>query len=208
MGALLGLARPATADVIELKTGQRVEGSFKGADQTAVRIEIGGQVLTFKPEQVRAIYYGAAPAVASGSSSVAQAAMWALKGLQSVTTGAASLTYEQYAVRVLDAKVVVDRYLETPEARGGARDKVSEAMHFSALATNVENRRRRMGTEVTEIAPDKAVEACPQMQQFMKSHKLRDGVTVLWTMDVMPVIWSCASEKIAEAERLMGATGK
>ena len=58
---LLAFSHAASAEVIELKTGERVEGAFKGADATSVRIEIGNQVLTFKPEQVRAIYYGAAP---------------------------------------------------------------------------------------------------------------------------------------------------
>ena len=50
------------ADVVELKTGQRIEGTFKGADDASVRIEVGGQVVTFTPEQVRAIYYGSSPA--------------------------------------------------------------------------------------------------------------------------------------------------
>ena len=53
---------PVSADVIELRTGERVEGTFKGADDSAVRIEIDGRLVTFAPAQVRAIYYGSAPA--------------------------------------------------------------------------------------------------------------------------------------------------
>ena len=30
---------PVSADVVELRNGQRVEGTFKGADDSAVRIE-------------------------------------------------------------------------------------------------------------------------------------------------------------------------
>ena len=38
-----------SADVIELRTGQRVEGTFKGADDSAVKIEIDGRIVTFAP---------------------------------------------------------------------------------------------------------------------------------------------------------------
>jgi len=54
---------PVSADVIELRTGERVEGTFKGADDSAVRIEIDGRLVTFAPAQVRAIYYGSAPSM-------------------------------------------------------------------------------------------------------------------------------------------------
>ena len=40
---------PVSADVIELRTGQRVEGTFKGADDSAVKIEIDGRIMTFAP---------------------------------------------------------------------------------------------------------------------------------------------------------------
>ncbi len=63
------------ADVIELKTGQRVEGTFKQATPAGVVIEVGGQPITFEQEKVRAIYFGPAPppqaqpsALAEGSS--------------------------------------------------------------------------------------------------------------------------------------------
>jgi hypothetical protein len=47
--------RPVAADVIELRTGGRVEGTFKGADDSAVRIEIDGRIVTFAPAQVMKI---------------------------------------------------------------------------------------------------------------------------------------------------------
>ena len=49
---------PVWADVVELRNGQRVEGTFQGADDSAVRIEVGGHIMTFAPAEVRAIYYG------------------------------------------------------------------------------------------------------------------------------------------------------
>src|SRR5262245_23030437 len=60
------LAAPGLAlavDVVELKSGQRVEGSFKSADEIAVRIDVGGRIVTFKPHDVHAIYYDVERAV-------------------------------------------------------------------------------------------------------------------------------------------------
>lgn len=51
-----GTARFVWGDVIELKTGQRVEGNFKQATPNGVVIEVGGQDIRFKTDQVRAIY--------------------------------------------------------------------------------------------------------------------------------------------------------
>ena len=75
---------PVSADVIELRTGERVEGTFKGADDSAVRIEIDGRIVTFAPAQVRAIYYGSAPACDAGGPVERDEAIGALEGLRSV----------------------------------------------------------------------------------------------------------------------------
>lgn len=60
--ALFVGATPAYADVIELKTGQRVEGTLKQATPASVSVEVGGQTITFTGDKVRAIYFGVAPA--------------------------------------------------------------------------------------------------------------------------------------------------
>jgi hypothetical protein len=49
---------------VELKSGEKVEGTVKRADENAVKIEVGGQMVTFKREKVRAIYYTMTPAAA------------------------------------------------------------------------------------------------------------------------------------------------
>ena len=38
---------PARADVVELKDGRRVEGTFRGASPAIVAIEVGGRTTTF-----------------------------------------------------------------------------------------------------------------------------------------------------------------
>jgi len=81
----------AWADVVELKTGQRVEGTFKLATPAGVVIEVGGQTITFEPEKVRAIYFGSAPSPQAAPSALG-GALQALKGLQSVTRGGVRAT--------------------------------------------------------------------------------------------------------------------
>ena len=99
----------AFADVVELKTGQRIEGTLKQATPASVSIEVGGQVVTFSGEEVRAIYYGSASNAKPSSGSASAEAVMALKTRQSVASG--NPTYGDYAPRVTDAKIVADRYL-------------------------------------------------------------------------------------------------
>src|SRR2546422_7652991 len=135
----IGAASTAWSDVVELKTGQRVEGTLKQADQTAVTVEVGGQTIIFKAEQVRAVYYGAAPSATTSSSpsvssSAAAEALRALKGLQSVTT--AGVTYRDYGPRVQDAKIIVDRFVQDQSTGDpGVRSAIGGAMNYYVLAS-------------------------------------------------------------------------
>jgi len=55
---VLGFGTVASADIVELKTGQKVEGVLKQVNSAAVTVEVGGQLVSLKREQVRAIYLG------------------------------------------------------------------------------------------------------------------------------------------------------
>ena len=117
----------ALADVVELTTGQRVEGTFQQATPRGVSIEVGGQTITFEQEKVRAIYFGSAPAAAVPPSP-AREALLSLKALQSVTR--AGIAYREYSQRVNDAKIQVDRVLD--ELPGDALDL--NALHQNLYA--------------------------------------------------------------------------
>ena len=112
VASLLLCTQLSWADVVELKTGQRIEGTFKQATPTGVVIEVGGQTIRFDREKVRAIYFGSAPPgqvspAISGSTERAKRALDAVRALQSATR--AGVNYREYSARVLDAKVSVDR---------------------------------------------------------------------------------------------------
>jgi hypothetical protein len=130
--ALCLTAVPAIADVVELKTGQRVEGTLKQADQASVRVEVGGQVITFKPDQVRAVYYGLAPAAGPPATKPGARALTALKGLKSVAE--AGTVYRDYVTWAADAKVEVDRDADVSPELSAA---LAGTMNYYVLARNV-----------------------------------------------------------------------
>jgi hypothetical protein len=51
----------ATADVVELANGERVEGAAVRTSPDHVTIQVGGRTVIFGREQVRAVYFGPAP---------------------------------------------------------------------------------------------------------------------------------------------------
>ncbi len=60
-GLLLFVPLSAWADVVELTTGERVEGAGVRASPDHVTIQVEGRTLILDRERVRAIYFGAPP---------------------------------------------------------------------------------------------------------------------------------------------------
>ncbi len=58
---LLLMALVASAHVVELKNGQRIEGNLKVATSDRIVVEVGGQDIILQADRVRAIYFGAGP---------------------------------------------------------------------------------------------------------------------------------------------------
>jgi hypothetical protein len=205
--ALVLAAVPALADVVELKTGQRVEGTLKQADQATVTIEVGGQAIIFKAEQVRAMYYGSAPSTAPVAEPASDA-LRALKALQSAAT--AGVTYRDYAPRVTDAKIQVDRYLAGKPA-GPERLPISKAMDFYVLASSAWNAKvSKSGYD--EVGGSPLVAECPALAELMRRTDANTSVRTLGQATIrgisisisgVPDIWQCASAQLAEAEKLL-----
>jgi hypothetical protein len=203
---------PVAADVIELRTGERVEGTFKGADDSAVRIEIDGRIVTFAPAQVRAIYYGSAPASTRAPLVERDEALGALEGLRSVArTG---VTYREYAPRVSEAQLVVDRYLQKEDGAPSIKGAIADSFHFYALAGTAWNAGLSRGNYAT-VGTDAALARCAHAQRVIAESKRKspfiwrakgagEGATtgMVIATDGIAALWSCASDKLAEAEKL------
>ena len=206
------------ADVVELKTGPRVQGTLKQATPAGVVIEVGGETITIEPEKVRAIYFESPP---SGPSqpSVRDEAMQALKGLHAATRG--GITYTEYARQFTAAKSVVDRYLQEPTEPGSreVRAAMAEAMRYYGLASAAWNARVARG-DYSMAGADPIIEKCPELKRVVDEAYAERAKTPSYVRSTptsaltayddgravaahLPVVWSCAANKIVEAERLM-----
>jgi len=201
-------------DTIELKTGERIEGTFKQATSAGAVIEVGGQTITIPLEKVQAIYFGVVPARTVAGPSPSQEALDTLKALRSVTTS--GISYSEYAPRVLDARIKVDRYLSSP-AKDPARSAIELAMRYYELASEA----WRMGVLAVDvgktIVEDPSLAACTALKAAAPSmvtrnpipseDKLKNPVVIgIYVGEHPAVLWACASEQVAQAERFLAPT--
>ncbi len=200
-----------SADTVELKTGESLQGAFRQADTTRVVIEAAGQTIDIPFEKVRAIYLGATRASSEGNSSPIREALDALKALRSVTQSGVML--RDYSPRVLDAKVKVDRYLSSSDdASAELPSAIRAAMNAYELAL-----RAFPGhwSSDTGASPDPyLLKKCPFLPKAIESAKLAQAMQNLGITDTngaglvngeppyLPM-WSCAAIQISEADRLL-----
>src|SRR5262249_32136806 len=141
--------RPASADVLQLQSGERIEGVVREYTPAGVVIEIAEQSIRFEASAVRAIYFGQIPLVATAPAPSASpqpstsaspqpstppsaaGVLQLMKSLRPGATGNARLS--EYQARVLAAAPVVDLYL-AGLAPGTGADAVRDAMRYHELA--------------------------------------------------------------------------
>jgi hypothetical protein len=197
-------------DTIELKTGERIEGTFKQATSAGAVIEVGGQSITIPLEKVQAIHFGAVPARTVAGPALSELAIDALKALRSVTES--GISYRDYAPRVLDTRVKVDKYLSSPANDAKALQKAIEtAMREYELAGQSWNRQGDL-SRWSNLDPD-LLKTCPAVGKVAENMKLATSFQVLGMVEEAekrvtvdgqsaPVaLWKCASAQVAEAER-------
>jgi hypothetical protein len=147
-------------------------------------------------------------------------AIQALRAMQSVTR--AGVTYQEYGRRMLDAKIQVDSFLRGMAGGNPAvRSAIEEAMAFYVLASEVweqKLQREIYAQVVTEILlRDRRLLRCQTysrvLQQVteewrsfpdlsMEMIRIKFGVQA---SDIIQSAWSCASERISEAEQLVAS---
>jgi hypothetical protein len=214
---LLSLSSLLLCDVVELKTGERLEGTFKQATSAGVIIEVGGQSINMPLVKVKAIYFGSAKATAVSPKGTSSAeVMDALKALRSITHSA--LAFQDYAPRVLDCKIKVDKYLSTSgngtrELRTAIRLAMREyELASQAWDTSFPGHGDLSMWKATEanLDPD-MLKTCSLVKQVVDRLQLTSSFHVLGMGDVTTVdgkpahaiLWQCAADQVAEAERLL-----
>jgi hypothetical protein len=204
-------------DTVELKTGERVEGTFRQAGASGVVIEVAGQAITLPSEKVQAIYFGAAKPLAASPAAppASQEALDAIKALRSIT--GSGIAFRDYAPRVLDARIKVDNYLSASASDAGdLRGAIGLAMREYELASRV------WGASISgDSSIPKTIEAsldpdllnqCPVVKKVLDWAKLATDFRILGfelsskqMVDGQPgyvALWQCAAGEVAEAQRL------
>jgi hypothetical protein len=216
VGALSVL--PTYADVIELTTGERIEGKDAQLGLEGVSVEVGGQRLQFERAKVRAVYLGGPPATQGLRPGGANDAVQILKGLQSVTT--AGVNYQNYAPRVLEAKVKIDEYLR--QNRNDKREMllaIDRSLGYYVLASsawnaNIVGTRRGASPDYASIGSSPLVAQCEPLMNLIRSSPISQVVTrgldqatslgILVSSAGPQPLWQCASQELSRAESLLG----
>lgn len=189
------------ADVLELRTGERIEGSVAQISATTVSVEAGGRTLTFARAQVRAIYFGTPSA---SPPAVAREALQSLKALRSAL--AAGVNRKEYEPRVEETRKVVDRYLAGSEAADPEfRDPIQAAMRYYLIVAEAWKRAAR---DRTRIPSEPLLEECPGFKDLAtKDVLLPDSVSFPLGRGIS-VLWNCAGTKIDDAELAMSRASR
>jgi len=131
---------------------------------------------------------------------VATPALQALRAMQSVTR--AGLTYGDYRPRLLDAKVQVDRYVQTPEGLREVKMAMRQSMALYLLAGNAWSWKIRQDALEGELAGDSALPLCPEVAQA--AIKAGGGYDSEYAIqNRVDILWGCASRKIDDAAALL-----
>ena len=119
------------------------------------------------------------------------------------------LNFREYQTRVNAAATVVDRYLAAlPE--GPESQSINDAVRYYVLAESAWNNQGAASRTVWLRKVD-ALDRCSAYQDFAKTMQSKGDAYyaervknyVVISDGVISVLWSCASEKIAEAETLL-----
>jgi len=198
---------PSWADTVELRNGQRIEGSLREANATAVVIESGGRAVVIPREQVAVIYLDGPTVASPGRPSAARSDLFqALDALRALTRNLA-VKQEAYTRAVADAKVALDRYLQEPGVDPAFRAVASDAWALYAVASSAwEAKANHNATMSIVVGQDPILDRCPGLKRMLSRYPaptdqgtaLRRGVAV---EAEIPTLWSCAADRVGEAER-------
>jgi hypothetical protein len=217
-GLMLLWSQPVSADVVELTDGERVEGALTEATPAGVLVEVGGQRIRFEVSKVRAIYFGpsvrppaqpettAPPLQPAKAPTPAPGVLNLLQSLRSAVGNGIGL--REYEAQVNHAVPLVTFYVAGSPAAPGA-EAMQDAMRYYVLAEWAWNNQGTTSRTVW-LKKDEVLTRCSDYQTFAREMQTKGEAYYAERMKnylaiadgVIPVLWSCAADKIAEAEKL------
>jgi hypothetical protein len=207
-GCIVLLAVPlARADVLELTSGQRLEGRVDQITPTTVVITRYGGVVILARESVRAIYLDPGVTAPPPLRPAVQDALEALRRLADANTSA--ITHPERAKRLAEAKTMVERYGKSPDGPPGAQESLGAALGFLALATTALNP-ALADADLAAIGRSPVLDRCPYLAEAFQwdAPRLRTADRarnrgLIVSMFGVGALWRCGAEKIAEVERMI-----
>ena len=149
------------ACVIELKTGERVEGVFRQVTDDGAVVEVAGQRISIPLAKVNAVYFGTPGTRTTASVKLFQEALDALKEMRSLFQPGTGLGYNAFAARLLDIRVKVDKYAASPGANADARRLIRVAMlDYDLIRLGMNSEKTAFLPNIGELLSDSDVAKC------------------------------------------------
>jgi hypothetical protein len=231
------VAANADADIIDLVSGERIEGKIAHVTDDLIFVETAAGVVLSPRHSVRSIggappagapaapgappaAPGAPPAAPPAASVAPPAApagtpavsagevVKALKDLQATATK--PISQKEYGAQVALSRELVDKYLKTTDrANRPMSDAASDAVALYEFAASVwASRMTNSAPASAAIGRSAVIERCPALQKIVADYPPVTDQETAWRRGVavefeVPTILTCASEKVAEAERAL-----
>jgi hypothetical protein len=136
---LLGFVGISSATVIQLKTGEKIEGKFIGGTKDIINFEVASQKITIKIADISYILFDKEASNTINAtkkdsfSNDAKDVLYSLNSIKSIVNSRVS--YREYSKRILDTKIIIDNFLNTHNSTNpNFNINISNAMGFYETA--------------------------------------------------------------------------
>jgi hypothetical protein len=148
----------------------------------------------------------------SGATPSAADVLQVMKSLRSAVQG--GIGFREYQARVKAAETFVDRYLAALPG-GPESETIHDAVRYYRLAESAWNN-QGVVARTAWLRKDDVLDRCSAYRDFVEAMRTKGDAYyaervksyVVISDGVIPVLWSCASEKITETETLMAKATK
>jgi hypothetical protein len=158
----------------------------------------------------------ASPAWAAENGASARDAIRALKALNSALS--VGLTYRDYHQRLIETKIIVDQYVETPRPRERliqlTLDRTMSIYQMAASIWDVRlaNQERVPLSMIDALHQISCANLTPMTTRIREAYanstdRVGVGADSSYTLNLLPLVWACAADGIREGERELAKQG-
>lgn len=211
-GALV-LNGGAWAATVALRSGEKVDGSYRGGTDSTVVIRVASQDIILPVGDVAAVVFdkGFSVGVTRDSGGELRKVVGALRGLNALTE--AGISYREYSPRVSDANAAVAQWVGEfeDETAPAVLHHVQTTIGFYVAAAKAWNAKVASDAMAYgQLIQDEYVNRCGPVIEMVKDREAdsatsgsldaatRAGITI--AVGGVPLLWSCASTQLDSLE--------